>query len=236
MKRVWKVAGIAVLVAIIGASALGAVAFAQESEDGPDWPFNFAERFREAIAGALGISVEAYDAAVEQAQGEVVNEALDEGWLTEEQAEKMQERFSEGFGMQGKAPRGGKMRPGGPLGRAGDLLGIAADQIDGMTAAELREALAEGKTIAQIAEENGVDPQVIAGAYLSEIGEKLNEAVVDGKLTQERADWMLEQAETKVTEQLDRTWEDMPFRRDRRGFGRSGMRGVPGQLDTGDSS
>jgi len=237
MKRIWKFAGIAVLVAIVGASALGAVAFAQDTEDGPDWPFSFAERFKEAVAKALGITVEAYDAAVEQAQEEVVGEAVTEGWLTEEQADKMRERFSEDLGSWGMRDRHGRSPRGGVIGRPGtSLLEILADQIDGMTTADVRDALAEGKTIAKVAAENGVDTQDIVDEYLAAIEEQLNEAVADGKLTQERAGWSLEQAESKVKEQLDQTWEDMPFHDHGRGFAPRGMRGQPEELDTGESS
>jgi hypothetical protein len=66
MQRFWKVAGIATLVAILGVVAIGTVAFAQE--DGEGFPFDFGARFREAIADALGITVDEYDAAVEEAR------------------------------------------------------------------------------------------------------------------------------------------------------------------------
>jgi hypothetical protein len=77
MKRFWKFAGIATLVAILGVAAVGAVAYAQD--DGSGGPFDFGGRFREAVANILGVTVDEYDAAVEQAQDQVVDEALEEG-------------------------------------------------------------------------------------------------------------------------------------------------------------
>ena len=67
MKKFWTIAGIATLVAVLGVVSLGAVAYAQD--DGSGGPFDFGGRFREAISGVLGISVEEYDAAVDQARG-----------------------------------------------------------------------------------------------------------------------------------------------------------------------
>jgi hypothetical protein len=46
MKKAWKIVGIATLVAILGAAAIGAVAFAQDARNGTSGPFNFQERFR----------------------------------------------------------------------------------------------------------------------------------------------------------------------------------------------
>ena len=64
MKKFWKTAGIATLVAILGVVGVGAVAYAQD--DGSGKPFDFGGRFREAVAEVLGVSVEEYDAAVGQ--------------------------------------------------------------------------------------------------------------------------------------------------------------------------
>jgi hypothetical protein len=228
MKRVWKFVGIATLVAILGVAALGAVAYAQD--DGSGGPFDFGGRFREAVANILGITVDEYDAAVEQAKGQVVDEALEEGWLTEDQAERMREQMDEGF-----EPRGmdkGFMGPrGGLLGRGGDsLLGMIADEMD-MSVRDLVAELQDGKTLAEVASENGVDAQEIADTYLAQLEEDLTQAVADGKITQNQADWMLEQATESVPDQLDSTWEDcgphgFP------GGGRPGrMGGSPGQGD-----
>ena len=69
MKRIWKIVGVATLVAILGVAAVGAVAYAQD--DGEGFPFDFAGRFKEALAGILGVTVEEYDNAVDQAQSQV---------------------------------------------------------------------------------------------------------------------------------------------------------------------
>lgn len=207
MKKAWKIAGITALVAVVGLVTVTAVAFAQEPETS-DGPFNFYERFRQALAGILGISVEEYDSAVEQAQGQVIDEALAEGWLTQDQADRMLERMAQGpgFGMEGM---GGFMgRPGRGMGGGGvNLISVAADAL-GMSQDDLLAALQEGQTISDIASEQGVDPQTIADAYLAQLTENLNQAVEEGRLTQNQADWMLQQEQERLPDQLSATWED----------------------------
>jgi hypothetical protein len=91
--------------------------------------------------------------------------------------------------------------------------------------------LTDGKSIADVAAGKGVDVQDIATAHLAQVEESLAEAVADGKLTQERADWMLEQAGEKVLDLLNNTWEGR-FPGKFPGGGRPGrMRGFPGQDD-----
>lgn len=225
MRKIWKIVGIATLVAVLGAAVVGVVALAQE-DTGSTEPFDFAARFKAALADILGISVEEYDAAVDKAQEQVVNEAVAEGWLTEEQAELLRWRMEQ-------APQGwGKgMGPGmGWLGRGmggfmGDnLLSVAADKL-GMKLTELLTELQNGKSIADVAEEKGVDTQTIVDAYMAKVKEKLDEAVADGRITQKQADYQLQQIQQRVTDQLDNTWPD-DFRGPK--GHRGGMMGFPG--------
>jgi hypothetical protein len=225
MKKVWKLVGIAAVVAILGVASLGAVAYAQADE--VDWPFDFGERFRVAVADILGISVEKYDSAVEEARTQVLDEALAEGWLTEEQRANMQERMEAGPGMRGM-DRGLPGMVKGFMGHGGSsLIGVAADELP-ITLSELRTELEAGKSIAEVASEQGVALETISDAYLAQLEETLAEAVDDGRLTQERADWTLEQAKESLAEQLEMTWEGLGGDGCRRG-GRPGPKpGFPG--------
>jgi len=228
MKRFWKVAGIATLVAVLGVVAVGAVAYAQD--DGSGGPFDFGGRFREAVAGILGISVEEYDAAVEQAQTQVVDEALAEGWLTEDQAERMQERLDRGFGMRGmdKGFMGPRMDF---MGRGGDsIVGMIAEELD-MSVQDLLAELEDGQSLRELAIEKGVDVDAITATYLAELEANLTQAVEDGKITQNQAGWMLEQATERVPDLLDNTWEGQFHHGFPGGERPGGMRGFPGQTD-----
>ncbi len=85
---------------------------------------------------------------------------------------------------------------------------VAADKL-GMELTDLLTELQNGKTIAALAEEKGVDTQTIVDAYLAQVKEKLDEKVANGDITQEQADSQLEQAKTRATEKLDSTWEGL---------------------------
>jgi polyhydroxyalkanoate synthesis regulator phasin len=206
MKTFWKVAGIAALVALLGVVVVGAMAFAQEPEDGADWPFNFRERLHQAVADVLGITVQEYDTAVETARGQTLDEAVTEGWLTQDQADRMRERVEEGFGpgmggMFHGGPRGGMFGPGD------SFISVAAEEL-GMTVQDLVAELQDGKTLANVADEKSVDPQVIVDAFVAQHTERLNEAVAEGRITQEQADSMTQQMTEEVQEHLS---ESFPF-------------------------
>lgn len=222
MKKHWKVVGVAALVALLGLAVVGTAVFAQEPDDGSGAGLDFHERFRQTLAGILGISVEEYDSAVEQAQGQVLDEAVAEGWLTQDQADRMREHMGRapGIGPRGMIDRG-LGGHGRGMGRWGtNLVSVAADVL-GMTQDDLLAELQGGKSIADVANERGVDPQAIADAYLAQFSVDLNQAVEEGRITQKQADWMLEQAETQVTDQLDSTWAAF------------GPRGFPGGHERG---
>ena len=90
----------------------------------------------------------------------------------------------------GQGPGGGR---GPRLGEAG--LAAAAEALN-MTTAELTTALQSGKTLEQIAEDAGVDfadvQEAIQAAHATEMRERIQQAVDDGTITQENAEWLLE--------------------------------------------
>lgn len=60
-----------------------------------------------------------------------------------------------------------------------DVLGIDADA--------LRDAIADGQTLAEIAEANGTTAQAVIDAMVAEAQERLDQAVEDGRLTEDEA-------------------------------------------------
>jgi hypothetical protein len=210
VKRLWKVFAIAAVVVAAGILAVGAVALAQDTDDGAAWPINLRERIHEAAASILGVSPEIYEEAIDTARDQVLDEAVSEGLLTQEQAERMQERREQGAGPRimggGYGARGG--RHGAWGGRGGlvggpenSLVAVAAEEL-GMTTADLLAELQNGESIADVAAEKGVDPQDIADAFTEQRAEALLQAVEDGRITQERADWMLDHMSAEVLEHL----------------------------------
>ena len=78
----------------------------------------------------------------------------------------------------------------GPVG-----LQAAAEALD-MTSDELITALRSGRTLEELATEAGVEFQdvqdAIAAAHAEEVRTRIEQAIADGTMTQEKADWLLE--------------------------------------------
>ncbi len=101
-------------------------------------------------------------------------------------------------------PEGTPGQPERPAwaGGNGTLLDVAAEAL-GLDRAELIAQLQDGKTLAQIAEERGVDPQAIADAFLAQRRAWLEAAVAEGRLTQAQADWMLSHMAEEIQDHLN---------------------------------
>jgi polyhydroxyalkanoate synthesis regulator phasin len=140
-----------------------------------------------AIAGAQ-------DDSSEDESGGWVQDALgglvDDGTITQEQADAVEDALQDARPDHGFGHHGFGFGPG-RLSTVAESLGIEED--------ELRSELADGKTIAEIAEEQGVDVQDVVDDIVAAHRERLDEAVADGDLTQEEADEILAGAEDRVT-------------------------------------
>jgi polyhydroxyalkanoate synthesis regulator phasin len=89
----------------------------------------------------------------------------------------------------------------------------AIESATGLTRDDVVAQLQDGKSFNQILEENNIDPQVVIDAVTGVLTEELNQAVADGKITEERAAQVLE----NLPENLDRLMnatlpEDRPIR------------------------
>jgi len=92
--------------------------------------------------------------------------------------------------------RVGPRHPGMPP--AGLLAEIAGSL--GMEPEELRAALAAGSSPAELAEDDGIDPDDLVAGLIDGLRGRLDEAVENGRLTEERADEMLQRAEEHLSE------------------------------------
>ena len=136
-------------------------------------------------ASQLGVEPTELSDALKQALKNRIDEALDDGRLTQEQADELKERIDADdyplfFG------RGGHGGPGG-FGRHGhfEVLATAASFL-GMTEAELREEL-QDKTLAEIAKEQGKTAAGLVQQLVATQTKRIDEAVADGKLSEEQA-------------------------------------------------
>lgn len=178
--------------------------------------------FTPAIAGAQDDTTE--DAPTLNRLEEVLQPLVDDGTLDEAQrdavVETLEDARPEGFGERGQ--RGHR---GGPGGFGG--LGSIAETL-GLDGAEIREALQNGDSIADIAEAQGVDLDAIVDGLIAEAEERLDAAVESGRIDEAQAAEMLERAEEKADDILNGEFEF----EGRRGFGRGFG---PGAVPDGDA-
>jgi AcrR family transcriptional regulator len=155
------------------------------------------------LADSQGMTLEEVVDALIAPVLERIQQAVDDGRITQEQAderiEQMEANVLEGLQAGSWFSMGGRGRRGGPGGVRPALL---AETL-GMTTEELREALVDGQTIAELAEAQGVPLEDIVDASLAPVVERLQQAVDDGRITQEQADERLEQMEAKLLEALE---------------------------------
>ena len=80
---------------------------------------------------------------------------------------------------------------------------LAADTI-GIPAKELRQDVKGGQSISEVAEAKGVATQTVVDAVVNDLSAKLDKAVADGKISQERADKVKERLPERITNLVNR--------------------------------
>jgi hypothetical protein len=192
MKRNHKIA----IVAVLGLSVIavgGAVGATQLT------PKQESEAIINDAAEQLGVQPSELSNALKQALKNRVDDAVEEGRLTEEQGSRMKERIDAGevpfFGL---GPRMHK-HFGGPF--HGKLEGAA--EYLGMTEAQLREALDDGKTLAQVAKDRDKSVDGLVDALVKGAEEKLQAAVEAGRLTEAEKSEMLEGLRDRITDMVN---------------------------------
>ena len=192
MKQTLKI-GITVLV--VAALAMSGIALAQTDADVSE---------EEASRGVAAIV-------------EKLAPLIEDGTITEAQAEAVAEELASGFHGRPGRP-GSKVRHG--LSTAAEFLGVEVD--------ELASQLREGSTLADIA---GGQTDALIDAMVASVEERLAEAVADGKLTQEEADEKLADAEEKITTFVNEGPPEGGF-----GPGKRGRHGPGGGFDPGEDA
>jgi hypothetical protein len=173
--------------AVIGAAAVlavagGGAAVAATSGSNP----------RDAVltdaAQRLDVSPEKLKDALQGAFADQLDQAVKDGKLTQQQADRIKQRIQRGGGLPpfgGPGPHMG-MRFGGP---GGDLK-AAADYL-GLSRTELMSRLRAGKTLADVAKAQGKSVDGLGQAIVAAAKSKLDEAVSQGRLTSQQRDRLL---------------------------------------------
>lgn len=146
--------------------------------------------FLDKLAAALNIQRSALDSAITNAGTSTADAAVQQGTLTQAQADALKARIQAGDVGALWGGRGGR---GGPLGGA-HLPGVkqamldAAAQTLGITADQLTTELRSGQTLAQVAQAHATTEQAVVSAALAAAKTQLDQAVTGGTLTQAQAD------------------------------------------------
>jgi len=123
------------------------------------------------LAEALGIEVEELEAAQQAANESAIQQLLDQGQLTEEQAELA--------------------RAANRLKSYLDREAFVAEAL-GISAADLKAAIAEGQTLSDLLEAQGLDSATYRESLAAAEQAAIAQAVEDGVITQEQADQLQE--------------------------------------------
>ena len=184
--------GVAAAVLVVALGAAGAVAASRVLSPGDG-----SKAVIDDAAAQLGVKPKELSDALKQALKNRIDDAVDSGKLTEEQAKLLKERIDShefpllvgpGLGPRGFAP-GFNHRFGLPLGdgpqRGFAFLEKAAAYL-GMSEADLREAL-QDKTLAEIAKDKGKSVDGLVKALVAAEEKTIDEAAADGRITKAQA-------------------------------------------------
>lgn len=108
----------------------------------------------------------------------------------------------EEFDGQRQRGRWGKHRGVAHVRHVAEILGIEDPQ-------EIVDALEAGSTLADVAAENGSSGDELVSALVARLDEKLDEAVADGRMGQERADEKLAEATERITLLVNSTQDEI---------------------------
>ncbi|MFD1504846.1 hypothetical protein FE374_11440 [Georgenia yuyongxinii] len=119
---------------------------------------------------------------------------VDDGTLSQDEADKVAETLNESdtWGQHG----------GGHHDVGGVSFDAAAEALD-LSADELRTALADGSTLAEVAKAQGVDTADLVDALVQAATAHIAEEVAEDDLTQDQADQMTAELEDRITQQVE---------------------------------
>jgi hypothetical protein len=192
-----------VVVAVGAGAAVGATGALSPKEE--------SDAVVDDVAEQLGVEPSEVTAALKTALKNRVDAAVAAGRLTEAQGTEMKARIDAGDVPLLGFGRGGDHN-GGPRGIHGGL-DAAADYI-GITDAQLRNALEDGKTLAQVAKSKGKSVDGLVAALVADAKANLAEAVKAGRLTQAESNAMQADLKARITDLVNNAPPARPeFRR-----------------------
>lgn len=156
------------------------------------------------VAKRLNVAPGDLQSAVQGAVSDQLDKAVADGRLTRQQADAMKQRLKDAGGLPlfGGGPRGGSLHRG-RLGPGGGLLfggPDAAAKYLGLDAAALRDKLASGKSLADVAKDQGKDVAGLEQALVDAARSRLDQAVADNRLTEQQRQSILDRLKSRVAD------------------------------------
>ncbi|MCL5960111.1 MAG: hypothetical protein M1358_12505 [Chloroflexi bacterium] len=187
--------GIGAALVIVGSLAAGTAVAQTPTPEAKTGANTMYQNFLGKLAGNLGISVDNLTKAIDTTRDQILDEAVQNGKITKDQADKIKQRTPNGnlmpfigkghFGFKGK-------RPGtnfGVLGR--DVTVQALANLTGKTVDQVKQELQSDKNIKKFLDDNKITNAQLHDAVVQIVQQKVDQAVKDGKLTQQQADNIL---------------------------------------------
>jgi hypothetical protein len=209
-----KVSRKLILGAVAGLAVVGTGAAVAATQLGG--PNAASEAIIKDAAGQLGVQPSQLSDALKKAYANQIDAAVAAGRLTKAQGDAIKAQIQAGnvplalpgIGFRGgPGPMGGAM--GGPMGGPGfghamRGLSAAADYL-GLKEADLMAKLQSGKSLADIAKDQGKSVDGLVTALVNDAKTRLDQAVKDGHLTQAQADQIQGQIKQHITDFVNGT-------------------------------
>jgi hypothetical protein len=200
-----------VAVALLGSGLWSGVALAQTPTP-PNPPSSQSaassspgDVFWSALAAKLGTNIDNLKAAFRDAAKAVVAQRVKDGTLrvTQAQADQLNQRIDKlplkSIPIPILPQRKGPTLQQRIAATARQLMLDTAANMLSMSSGDLQGELRDGLTLAEIAQQKGVDPNKLKTAMLAAANTRIDEAVKNGRLTQDKAD----ELKAKIEKQLD---------------------------------
>jgi polyhydroxyalkanoate synthesis regulator phasin len=190
----WGWLGGGVLGFALCAALLGGTAFAASSATSTD----LGQAFIDKLAQNLGISSADLQTKIKESGDATVDDAVTNGQLTQEQGDRLKQRFDSGAGVFDFGRAFG-MGPGCGLGMDLDTLASTL----GLTTDQLQTQLRAGTSLTDIITNQGKTVDEVVTALVAAQKTTLDQAVTDGKLTQAQEDQILNDLPARLTDMID---------------------------------
>lgn len=186
------------------------------------------------MAAEQGVSVDDVQAALVAAANERIDAAVESGRLDEDAAAEKRAELDEKIEeLINKDPSEFQGRRGGH-GKGHGNRGFGSEVVQetlGLSSEEIRAGIQEGKTLSDLAEEQGVSVDDLAAAMVDAAQERIDSAVEEGRIDADEAAEKIAELEERIDGVLN---GELP-ERDGNGRGHRGPRGQRGG-DTADTS